>query len=129
MDNEKNLPLVHNYQILTRSGSQVTLVSRGLEVLKHQSADTLDDNQAARQWELGCEYLIGNEADRDFERAYYWFCNAAEQGHVEAQFALGVMYAAGNGVKKNDKLAEQWFRKAASQGHALALRNLAGRGL
>ncbi|MEO6147169.1 MAG: tetratricopeptide repeat protein [Sulfuriferula sp.] len=125
MNNEKNLPIVQESKALTVSGQQVSLVSRGLGVLKSIASDSQDDNNAARQWELGCEYLKGTAAARDYERAFYWFCNAAEQGHAEAQFALGALYAAGDGVKQSDALAVQWYRKAAEQGHAWAKRNLA----
>ena len=125
MDNEKNLTIVQDTKALSVSGQQVSLVSRGLDVLKRITADSQDDNNAARQWELGCEYLKGNEAERDYERAFYWFCNAAEQGHAEAQFALGALYAAGDGVKLNHGLAVTWYSKAAEQGHAWAIRKLA----
>jgi len=124
MDNEKNLPAVQATKTLTASGQQVSLVSRGLEVLKNINFDSQDDNNAARQWELGCEYLKGTEIERDYERAFYWFFNAAEQGHADAQFALGALYAAGDGVRQNTDLAAAWYRKAADQGHAWAKRNL-----
>ena len=125
MDHKNNLPVVQEAITLAVSGQQVSLVSRGLEVLKGISADAQDDNNAARQWELGCEYMKGSEAGRDYERAFYWFCNAAEQGHAEAQFALGALYAAGDGVEQNNELAVMWYRKAAEQGHAWAIRMLA----
>ena len=125
MDNENNFPIIQTTKSLAVSGQQVSLVSRGLEVLKLITSDSQDDNNAARQWELGCEYIKGSETERDYERAFYWFCNAAEQGHVEAQFALGALYAAGDGVKQNDELAVAWYRKAAEQGHAWAKRMLA----
>jgi TPR repeat protein len=125
MDNEKHLPVVQDTTALAVSGQQVSLVSRGLDVLKRISSDAQDDNNAARQWELGCEYMKGSEAERDYERAFYWFFNAAEQGHAEAQFALGALYAAGDGVKQNDVLAMTWYGKASDQGHAWAKRKLA----
>jgi len=125
MDNEKNLPVIQVKKVLSVSGQQVNLVSRGLDVLKRITSDSQDDNNAARQWELGCEYMKGGEDERDYERAFYWFCNAAEQGHAEAQFALGAMYAAGDGVKQNDMLAMTWLGKASDQGHAWAKRKLA----
>jgi len=129
MDNDKNLPIVQEAKALSVSGQQGSLVSRGLDVLKSIISDSQDDNNAARQWELGCEYLKGSQAERDYERAFYWFCNAAEQGHAEAQFALGALYDAGDGVKKNDVLALAWYQKAAEQGHAWAKRNLFNRGI
>jgi len=125
MDNNNNLPIIQETKDLIISGQQANLVSRGLDVLKNITADAQDDNNAMRQWELGCEYMKGDEAERDYERAYYWFCNAAEQGHAEAQFALGALYAAGDGVKQSDVLAMTWYGKAADQGHAWAKRKLA----
>jgi TPR repeat protein len=127
MDNNKNLPILQETKTLAVSGQQGSLVSRGLDVLKRINSDAEDDNNAVRQWELGCEYLKGNAAERDYERAFYWFCNAAEQGHAEAQFALGALYAAGDGVKQNNDLAIAWYRKAADQGHAWAKRILSER--
>ena len=127
MDNKKNLPIIQEAQALSLSAQQVSLVSRGLDTVKSITSNSQDDNNAARQWELGCEYLKGVEAERDYERAFYWFCNAAEQGHADAQFALGAMYAAGDGVKQNEALAIAWYRKAAEQGHAWAKHNLANR--
>jgi len=124
MDNNNNFPIIQETKVLAVTGQQVSLVSRGLDVFKNITADAQDDNNAVRQWELGCEYMKGGEAERDYERAYYWFCNAAEQGHAEAQFALGALYAAG-GVKQNDVLAMTWYGKAADQGHAWAKRKLA----
>jgi TPR repeat protein len=125
MDNEKHLPVVQETKALAVSGQQGSLVSRGLDVLKRITSDAHDDNNSARQWELGCEYMKGSEAERDYERAFYWFCNAAEQGHAEAQFALGALYAAGDGVKQNDILAMTWYGKASDQGHVWAKRKLA----
>ena len=125
MNNEKNLPIAQATKAIAVSEHQTSLVSRGLDVLKGMTTDAQDDNNAARQWELGCEFLKGIEAKRDYERAFYWFCNAAEQGHADAQFALGTLYAAGDGVNKNTELAEVFYRKAALQGHAWAIRKLA----
>ena len=125
MDKEKNLPLVQVSKAIVVEGQQESLVSRGLDVLKRITADAQDDNNAARQWELACEYLKGAEAQRDYERAFYWLSNAAEQGHAQAQFALGALYAAGDGVKQDDIMAMTWYGKASDQGHAWAKRKLA----
>lgn len=124
MENNNNLPVIQQTKTVAVNGQQGSLVSRGLDVLRSISAEAQDDDNAARQWELGCEYMKGSAAERDYERAYYWFCNAAEQGHAEAQFALGAMYAAGDGVKKDEELALMWYGKAAAQGHAWAIRML-----
>lgn len=129
MNNEKHLPIIQAAKDLAVNGRQVSLVARGLDVLKSISSEAEDDNNAARQWELGCEYIKGKADERDYERAFYWFCNAAEQGHAEAQFALGAMYEAGNGVRQDEVLAIGWFQKAALQGHAWAIRSLAMRGI
>ena len=124
MDNDNNFPIIQKSKGLVVHGQQESLVSRGLDVLKNITADAQDDNNADRQWKLGCEYLKGGEAERDYEQAFYWFCNAAEQGHAEAQFAVGALYDTGDGVEQNNELAESWYRKAAEQGHAWAKRKL-----
>jgi TPR repeat protein len=125
MSDEKQLPLVQATKIIAVAGQQGSLVSRGLDVLNRMNVDAQDDNNATRQWELACEYLKGTESQRDYERAFYWLSNAAEQGHVQAQFALGALYAAGDGVKQDDIMAMTWYGKASDQGHAWAKRKLA----
>ena len=126
--NRTELPALLQPQALAVSGKQAGLVSRGLDMLD-VLVQPRDDDSAELQWKLGCEYLKGSEAERDYEWAFYWFGNAARLGHAEAQFALASLYEAGNGVQKDDAHAIAWYQKAAAQGHAWAKHNLAMRGI
>lgn len=126
--NRTDLPALLQPQALSVNGTQAGLVSRGLDMLGVLTQPR-DDDSAELQWKLGCEYLKGSEAERDYEWAFYWFGNAARLGHAEAQFALASLYEAGNGIKQDDEQAIAWYQQAAAQGHAWARHNLAMRGI
>ena len=72
------------------------------------------------QYSLGLRYARGQEVDKDYKKAAYWFEKAAQQGHSDAQKLIGACYYNGEGVKKDLAKAVYWFKKAAEQGQAEA---------
>ncbi|MDQ6990500.1 MAG: tetratricopeptide repeat protein [Mariprofundaceae bacterium] len=77
---------------------------------------------------------IESTVNMNFQRAHYWYQQAAQQNYTIAQFNLGNMYRSGRGISQNDKLAVQWYQRAAHQGYAPAQNTLAymylhGRGI
>lgn len=65
------------------------------------------------QFILGTAYYLGlNGAEQDYEKAFYWWKKAAEQGNPEAQVQLGLCYSGGIGVEKSKSKAIYWLRKA-----------------
>lgn len=56
------------------------------------------------------------------EDAFYWFQQAALQGHAAGQLGLGNMYAKGEGIKKDPIKAGEWIEKSARQMHVPAMR-------
>jgi len=60
----------------------------------------------------------------DYEEAFKWYSQAAEQGNLAAQLNIGIMYDDGIGVAENDAEAAKWFRLAAEQGDEQAQHNL-----
>lgn len=75
---------------------------------------------AGAQTELGARYADGDGVKQNFDKAVYWYRQAAEQGNARAMTNLGKLYAAGNGVPNDWEQATEWFRKAAEEGDALA---------
>jgi TPR repeat protein len=71
-----------------------------------------DENptSAKEQYELGSNYKDGtNGLPQDYNKAFYWYTKAAEQGHGEAMFWLAWCYRDGHGVSKKDpKMAQTW---------------------
>ncbi|BCB16202.1 hypothetical protein JPHIA_11020 [Haemophilus influenzae] len=51
------------------------------------------------QSNLGMLYNLGRGTVRDYEKAYWWFSEAAEKGSVKGLNNLGVMYLRGDYVK------------------------------
>lgn len=50
---------------------------------------------AEAQCDLGASYDSGDGVKENKEKAFKWYCRAAEQGHIAAQFNVGLMYAEG----------------------------------
>jgi len=58
---------------------------------------------------LGEGYLKGTFGDRDYNKARFWFEEAAKYGVVRCIFELGIIYRDGLGVEKNLKTSYMWF--------------------
>jgi TPR repeat protein len=72
---------------------------------------------ASAQNRAGEMYEFGYGADRNGNRAFELYQQAAEQGLVAAQHNVGRSYNFGTGVEQNFVEAERWYRKAAKQGY------------
>jgi uncharacterized protein len=73
------------------------------------SADGFDD--------LGWLYELGYGVNKDVDRAFSLFNEAAKRGSTEGAYRLGVAYFYGLGVQKDRSAACQWFIHAASGGY------------
>lgn len=54
----------------------------------------------------------------DYDKAFPWLLQGAQQGDVFAQRRVGESYKYGRGTKEDPKLAVQWFRTAADRGES-----------
>ncbi|MCL2181003.1 MAG: hypothetical protein FWB83_07735, partial [Treponema sp.] len=75
---------------------------------------------AARQFETGLQYYLGDDIEQDYKKAFDLFTEAAEQGYAKAQLFLGECYDSGYGVEQDRKKTAPLFMKAAEQGLAQA---------
>ena len=75
--------------------------------------------------QLGRKYLYGRLGlQKDAQKAFKLWKEAAELGSIDALFLLGNAYHFGDGVEKNAEKAAQFWSKAAMQGNAEARHNL-----
>lgn len=74
-------------------------------------------------FELAHNYYIGkNNYKEDYNKAAYWYYQAAVKGHVDAQYELGRLYESGSGVGKVNLLqALNWYEKSAHMGNKNAI--------
>ncbi len=80
---------------------------------------------AEAQHDLAAIYTAGHgDVARNYERAAFWFRQAAVNGIANAQYNLGVLYHQGLGVDQDLKEAIKWYRAAAERGHPEAHYNL-----
>jgi TPR repeat protein len=73
---------------------------------------------------LGRLYYEGALGQKDYQKAYVYFENAAEHGLVIARFRLGQMHEKGEGVEVTPTEAAYHYRLAALDGHTEALKRL-----
>lgn len=74
----------------------------------------------AKQVQLGERYRKGDGVEQNDAKAFYWYNQAAAQGHVLAQYYLGQCYRYGRGVNPDIEQAAYWYRKAAEHGHTVS---------
>jgi len=78
------------------------------------------DDSAAEDFKTGLRYYLGDGVDQDYEKAFNFFTQSADQGNSKAQLFLGECYDSGYGVTQDRAKAGQLFLKAAEQGLAEA---------
>ena len=83
----------------------------GAECL-HDAA-VLGDAAAAA---VGRLYFLGSGVPQDYERAFTFLRQAAEQGEREGQAWLAAMYISGKGIPQDYVAAYLWLNLAAAQG-------------
>jgi hypothetical protein len=76
------------------------------------------------QFVLGLLHSDGAGVPLDYDKAFFWYHEAAQQNHVDAQYNLAHLYLNGNGVEKDLGQAIHWWQKAAENGHVRAQYNL-----
>jgi len=77
----------------------------------------------ARQGDASAQVLFASTIEIP-ESAFYWYEQAALQGHSDGQNNLGILYQKGQGVKQDYELAFHWFMKSAEQNNVTAQYNL-----
>lgn len=77
------------------------------------------------QHDLAAIYTAGRGGvTQNFEKAAFWFREAADNDVANASYNLGVLYHQGLGVEKDLDRAIYWYREAAKDGHPEAQYNL-----
>ena len=79
---------------------------------------------AVRLYQQAKKYEKGKGVDKNDEKAFELYRQAAELGLDSAQNMMGVCYDKGNGVFADKGKAFYWFQKAANQGYSPAQVNL-----
>ncbi len=80
---------------------------------------------ASAQHDLAAIYTAGHVGvSQNFERAAFWFREAAENGIANARYNLGVLYHQGLGIDRDLGRALYWYREAAKLNHPEAQYNL-----
>lgn len=74
--------------------------------------------------DYGVRYLLGRGVEKDPEKAFYYFSQAAQEDDPFAENELAYLYAAGKGTKRDYSKAFYWYEKAAQHGLASAQFNL-----
>jgi len=80
-----------------------------------------EGGKAPAQVTMGTLYLKGAYGvEQNFQQAFRYFKQAADQGNVGGKAYLGFMYAKGYGVKQNNETAIKYLTEAAEEDNAQA---------
>lgn len=90
------------------------------EILK----DNKELSYARMQYNLGMDYLTGNDVEKNYKKAVECFTKSAEKGFPMALNQLGKCYYKGLGIERNEQKAVECFIKATEQGNLDAYENL-----
>ncbi len=83
------------------------------------------EGKAEAQHDMGAIYTAGpGDITQNFEKANFWFLQAAQKDVPNAIYNLGVLNHQGLGVEQNLDKALYWYREAAKLNHAEAQYNL-----
>ncbi|MEM9469583.1 MAG: peptidoglycan-binding protein [Pseudomonadota bacterium] len=83
------------------------------------------DGIAEAQHDLGAIYTAGHGGvEQNFDKAAFWFREAADSGIANAQYNLGVLNHQGLGTEQDLDKAFYWYREAAKLNHPEAEYNL-----
>lgn len=75
--------------------------------------------------QLGLQYWLGKEVERDYSKAIEFYTLAANQNYPTAIYNLGICYSNGQGVERNEEKAFENFLKSAELGYADGMFNVA----
>lgn len=91
---------------------------KAAEVLAEAYPDIVTSAKQSAFWKsvLGVMHYWGYHVPQDFDKAFAFYSEAAQQGWSMGQYNLGVMYEQGEGTVPNHEEAAKWYKKAADNG-------------
>ncbi|KAG0227683.1 hypothetical protein BGW42_002767 [Actinomortierella wolfii] len=100
-------------------------VSHAVHIMSNQiSADLVrraKDNDVEAQFALAALYETGSDdAAKSDSTAFFWYHQAAKQGHLYGQRRLAELYYHGRGTPKSYTDAVGWYKMAAERGDAIS---------
>ena len=104
--------------VMTDSGAIESIVMR---VLRKDAAR----GDALAQHRLAVALHHGRGCEKDFEKAFAWFGQAAAQGLADAECSLGICFEHGEGVTQSDVEAAKYYRRSAEHGNCGGMNNWA----
>ena len=92
-----------------------------LETSLHDAMALANKGNPAGQWLMGVRYERGADVEQDFEQAFYWYRQSAEQGISLAQRFLANLYGRDDhGFPQDLRKSMIWSLKAAKQGDSVS---------
>lgn len=97
----------------------------GLAVEQSNEAAERFYMDAASHGDYRAQFRLGSMSARsgNFEKAVFWFQQAADQEYAPAMWRLGIYYNIGRCVPKNISTAKAFFVRAMNLGHCPAMRS------
>ena len=77
-----------------------------------------------KQHNLALQFVIGENCNKNPDKAFLYFMKAAEQSYSNAEYFIGLCYEASYGCEYDIQKANSWFEKAAEHGNEDAQKKL-----
>src|SRR4051794_12837487 len=84
-----------------------------------------ENGNKVAMFNLANKYYNSEGIEKNLEKAFHWYQEAAKREHVEAMFNLAKRYYNGEGTEENLEKAFHWCQKAAEKDYVNAMFHLA----
>ncbi|XP_063303986.1 death ligand signal enhancer [Pelobates fuscus] len=108
---DSNEPTVHPSQQIVDTGRDPE------ESVEFAASRLLDVAETSFPVVLNIFGIVNARNGTDYQTAFYFFQESAENGYSKAQYNTGVCYEQGKGVTKNMAKAAEYYLLAANSGH------------
>ncbi len=116
--------LIDDWKNLTPIAERISPDEDLPKIIKQVEAKAFE-GVAEAQHDLAAIYIAGHAGvEQNYDRAIFWFKEAAARNIANARYNLGVLYHQGLGINQNLDEAIKWYRAASHLGHPEARYNL-----
>ncbi len=89
-----------------------------------QLIEKAESGDSAAQAKLALKYHNGKDVEKDYDMAYHWFHEAAEQDSGLAKYGIATMFEYGTGRPASMEDAMYWYTEASRFNYVMAHRRL-----
>lgn len=106
---------LHGFHAIYESEKYVEQLLEGVKSKESKSQNEENFIKTYSSYRIGKHYERGLGTEQDYEKAYSWFLESAEEGNKFARYAMGNLYYEGKGVEQNYQKAFKCYLDAENK--------------